>query len=83
MKDHNLISLERLSLYCHLCGIVTIFLGILTIGLNLVAQDFRNMQSGIFIFAVGYAFTKISSRLQSIIYEEKKDRSASFDISSL
>jgi hypothetical protein len=71
MKRANERDMENLSFYCHVCGLITIFLGIVIIFLNFLQDDVRNIQSGIFIFIVGYAFVKISSKIGRILQDEK------------
>lgn len=71
MRIENKKSLESLSLYCHIGGLITIFLGMLTIGMDAVSQDWRHIQSGIYIFISGYALVKIASRISTVITNEK------------
>jgi len=71
MKQESIKSLESLSLYCHIGGIITIFIGILVVFMNVVNGDFRHIQVGLFIFITGYAFVKISTQLADILVTEK------------
>lgn len=71
MREESRKSLDRLSLFCHIGGIITVFLGILVCLMDLLNHDFRHIQVGIFICATGYAFVKISSRLEEILRSEK------------
>ena len=60
MRAENKKSLENLSLYCHLCGVITVFIGLAVTFMNFLNSDFRHIQVGIFVFVVGYALVKIS-----------------------
>lgn len=73
MRVENRRSVENLSLFCHIGGLITIFLGILVGGMDILNNDFRHIQVGIFIFATGYAFVKISSTLTYILSTENKN----------
>lgn len=63
--------MERLSIFCHIGGVITVFLGILVALMDLLNRDFRHIQVGIFICVTGYALVKISSRIEKILLEEK------------
>ena len=71
MKEENRYSLERLSIFCHIGGVITVFLGALVILMDLLNGDFRHIQVGIFICVTGYALVKISSRIENILLKEK------------
>jgi len=71
MKEKNVKTLESLSLFCHLSGIITVFLGIIIILMDLANNDFTHIQIGFFVLVTGYAFVKISSKLSMILYSEK------------
>lgn len=73
MRYENIKALEQLSLYCHLCGMISIFLGILISIIDLVHGDFSHIHVGLLILAMGYAFVKISSKLTAITLIEQKD----------
>ena len=66
--------LENLSLYCHVGGVVTVFLGIVVVLMDLINNDFGHIQMGFFILANGYALVKISSKLSAVLRSEE-DRS--------
>lgn len=72
MKDVNIKVLENLSLFCHISGIITVYLGILVIFLDLFDKDFAHIQIGIFILVTGYAFVKISTKLSIVLSIEKE-----------
>lgn len=74
MKFENTRSLEYLSLYGHISGLVTIFLGIIVIGMDILNSDFRHVQVGIFICVVGYAFVKIAQKSETILLSERSER---------
>ena len=71
MKKKNIADLEKLSVISHICGMFSIFFGIGIIVLDLIAKDYAHIQSGIFVLSTGYAFTKISAKIASVIYDEK------------
>ncbi len=71
MRERNRRSLDRLSIFCHLSGVITVFLGIVVCLMDLLNGDFRHIQVGIFICVTGYAFVKISVRLEEILQSEK------------
>lgn len=72
MKAKNMTTLENLSVFCHGSGIITIFLGIIVILLDISRKDYTHIQIGFFILITGYAFVKISVKLSKIVLEEKK-----------
>ena len=72
MKPANVKLLENLSLYCHISGIITVFLGIIVILLDISNNDFAHIQVGFFILVTGYSFVKISSKLSMILHDESQ-----------
>ncbi len=72
MKARNIKALESLSLMAHLSGLLTVMLGIVVTFINIIDGISSQIQVGIFIFASGYSFIKISSRITQIITDEKK-----------
>jgi uncharacterized membrane protein HdeD (DUF308 family) len=73
MQQHNRQSLESLSWFCHLCGIFSIFIGITITFMNALNKDFLQIQSGIYIFASGYALVKISTKITNILNSERPE----------
>lgn len=71
MRQRNKRSLETLSLFCHFCGSIIIFLGILIVFLILTDQGVGFIQIGLFFVIVGYAFVKISGKISEIVNLEK------------
>jgi len=71
MKEINTKSLENLSLFCHVSGVITVFLGIIVILMDLLNNDFAHIQIGFFVLVTGYAFVKISSKLSVVLRDEK------------
>lgn len=71
MRPENIKTLESLSLFCHVSGIITVFLGIIVILMDLANNDFDHIQVGFFILITGYAFVKISSRLSAMLFSEQ------------
>ena len=78
MKKENVKSLENLSLFCHFCGLANIFLGILTILLEVTKRGIAYIQAGLFIFAMGYALVKISEKINDIVRDEESNVSSRF-----
>lgn len=66
-----------MSLYGHIGGLTTIYLGIIVIFLDLMNNDFRHIQVGIFICATGYAFVKIAAKSAAILTSERKSENTS------
>ena len=71
MKQKNTSDLERLSLFCHFCGLISVFIGLTVTFMDVLNNDMAHMQVGIYVFATGYAFTKISKKLSSVVYDEQ------------
>lgn len=71
MKRKNVRTLENLSLFCHFSGIITLFLGIIVILLDLNKKDYGHIQIGFFVFTVGYAFVKISQKISNVMCDEE------------
>ncbi|MGE0268951.1 MAG: hypothetical protein AB7S78_10915 [Candidatus Omnitrophota bacterium] len=72
MKFKNIRKLERLGVFTLIGGLVSILLGCLVIFVDLTKKDFKHIQVGIFILAIGYSFVKIGHQLSQIAQEEKK-----------
>lgn len=79
MKFENKKSLEYLSLYGHISGLITIFLGFIVIVMDILNRDFHHIQVGIFICVVGYAFVKIAEKSETILLGERKIKSEDDD----
>lgn len=71
MRSENIKTLESLSLFCHVSGIITVFLGSIVILMDLANNDFGHIQVGFFILVTGYAFVKISSQLSTVLFSEQ------------
>jgi len=72
MRTENIKILENLSLFCHFSGIITVFLGIVIILMDLNNKDFGHIQIGFFVLTVGYAFVKISAKITGVICSEER-----------
>ena len=72
MKYQNIKILENLSLFCHFSGIITVFLGIVVILMDLSNKDFEHIQIGFFVLVTGYAFVKISSKISGVVCDEER-----------
>jgi len=70
MKQKNITDLERLSLFCHFTGLFSVFIGLTVTFIDVLNNDMSHVQVGIYVFITGYAFTKISKKLTSILYDE-------------
>ena len=70
MKAENRKSLESLNGCCFLCGIFSVFVGLVVVFMNFLNKDFAHIQIGFFVFAIGYALVKISSRITDILNSE-------------
>ena len=73
MKSKNYIALERLSLFCHITGMLSVFLGLTVIFIDILNNDMMHIQVGLYVFATGYAFYSISKKLTSIMYDENAE----------
>ncbi len=71
MKDKNVNILQRLSSFCRYVGIISVLLAVVIIFIDIVNQDWIHMQAGIFIFASGYAFTKIGGKISQVLFDER------------
>lgn len=70
MRGENIRALERLSMFCHLVGLFSVFIGMVVTFLDVLNGDFRHVQVGLYTFSTGYAFVKISSKLSAILLDE-------------
>jgi hypothetical protein len=64
--------MERLSLFCHICGVFSVFIGLAMSFMDLLNGDVKRIQTDLYIFFTGYALVKISNRLSSIIASERQ-----------
>ena len=72
MQSKNVRILDNLSLFCHFSGMITVFLGIVVVLMDLSNKDFAHIQIGFFVLAVGYAFVKISAKITRVVCDEEK-----------
>ncbi len=73
MKINAINDLEKLSLYCHFGGLFSVFVGIVVSLMDLINGDFKHIQTGIYIFATGYAIFKIGAKISAVLAEEKEN----------
>ena len=73
MKQDNINSLERLSLFCHISGLISILLGISVIFMDIINGDFSHIIVGLFIFITGYTFVKIAQKIAKVLLTEKSN----------
>lgn len=71
MKAENAKTLESLGLFCHLCGLFSVFLGLVVAFIDLLNGDFKHIHMGLYIFMTGYALVKISSKISQILMAER------------
>ncbi len=72
MKIKNMRALESLSFFCHLSGLGCIILGLIVVFMDIMNRNYINIQIGILIVAIGYAFVKIASKINLILNDERK-----------
>ncbi len=72
MKTENYNALEKLSLFCHFGGLFSVFVGIVVSLMDLINSDFKHIQTGIYIFATGYAIFKIGAKITAVLAAEKE-----------
>ncbi len=72
MKMKNIKVLENLSLFCHFSGLISVMLGIVIGFMEVIYQNFHNIQIGIFIFSMGYALVKIGSKVSFVVMDERR-----------
>ena len=77
MRTKNIRSLENLAFFCQLGGLGCIILGVAVIFMDILNRNYAAIQIGILIIAIGYDLVKISSKLNSILNEEKIDETRS------
>ncbi len=77
MRTENMKTIEFLSLICHFAGLFSVFIGMVVAFMDVLNNDFRHVQVGIYIFATGYALVKISAKLSEILLTEKYDENKS------
>ena len=51
MKQENIKSLEKLSLFCYLCGLISVFLGILVVFMDVINKNFTHITIGACVLA--------------------------------
>ena len=65
-------ALETLSVYCHFGGISILALGLIVGVMDFMSDGIKRLQQGLFIFAIGYAVFKISTKINTILDDEKR-----------
>ena len=70
MKSENQQELRNLSRTAYRSGILPFFLGLAIVFIGIRNQDVFDGAVGLFVFIVGYAFVKISSKLKAVIIKE-------------
>lgn len=71
MNEKNVKSLENLSKTCRIAGILPIFLGLLVLFIGVLNKDITSMLTGLFVSIVGYAFVKISAKVNIVLNSER------------
>lgn len=70
MRAENRRALESLSLFTHICGIFSVFIGLTMAFMDILNKDMRRIQMDFYIFFTGYALVKIGSKLAQIVVSE-------------
>ena len=70
MKAENSHALERLSLFCHLTGIFSVFIGLSLTFFDALNKDMGHIQISIYVVITGYSFVKIAKRIAQILLIE-------------
>ena len=70
MDDVDIKSMENLSKTCYRSGIFPIFLGLAVIFQGVIFNDMRDVLVGLFMFAVGYSFVKISTKITNYLIDK-------------
>ena len=70
MKAENTYALERLSLFCHLTGIFSVFIGLTLTFFDALNKDMGHIQISIYVVITGYSFVKIAKRIAQILLIE-------------
>ena len=73
MKDKNVRALSKLSGFCKYSGIISAFLGILIVFIDVINKDWLHLQVGVFVFACGYSFIKIGAKVSSVLFDERTE----------
>lgn len=71
MKIHNILALERMSLFCHISGLFSVFIGLVVVFMEVLTKNIIRIQAGLYVFITGYALVKIAQRLARIVLEER------------
>ena len=71
MKRENINVMERLSLFCHIAGMISVFMGLVVAFMEILSGEINRSPIGIYVFMTGYGLVKISSTLAKIIYSER------------
>jgi len=71
MRRENINTLERLSLFCHIAGLISVFMGLVVAFMELITGEINQTPVGLYVFITGYALVKISSKLAHIVYSER------------
>lgn len=70
MKAENMYALERLSLFCHMTGIFSVFIGLTLTFFDALNKDMGHIQISIYVVITGYSFVKIAKRIAQILMIE-------------
>jgi hypothetical protein len=70
MKAENTYALERLSLFCHMTGIFSVFIGLTLTFFDALNKDLGHIQISIYVVITGYSFVKIAKRITQILLIE-------------
>ena len=73
MKDNNVRALSKLSAFCKYSGLISTFLGIVILFIDVINKDWVHMQVGLFVFISGYSFMKIGAKVSSVLFDERTE----------
>jgi len=78
MKDENARAMERMSLFCHISGLISVFMGLVVSFMELLTGVINRTPVGLYVFMSGYALVKISSKLARIVFDERTHPSSNY-----
>jgi len=70
MRAQSRQSLERLCIFCDVCGVFCIGIGFVIIFIDLLERNMVHIQVGIYVLITGYAYVKIARRIDDILIRE-------------
>jgi hypothetical protein len=71
MNNDSIKILRSLNLYCYICGLATIFLGMVVMYMSALTLKPLYTEVGLLIFMTGYAFVNIARKVGRILDDEQ------------